>query len=491
MITRASLDSGLSAKLIFIVDTADPLRKVYDFLSDDYEKWIGHPLGSIPAPDENGNATESGTYGEYFLGPFLDALKQIGVVPELVDNYQSYVSGKFTPAIKTFIEKKDEVKEIIERVSGRELDDDWFPFNPAGSDGSMDGVIVTGCEWPIISWRDSLGVEGESDLSVTGVFHGKLPWRLDWPAKWFWLGVTCEAFGKDHGASGGSYDTGKELVGLLDYDAPHPLTYEWIQVKGMGPMSSSTGITIGPVETLKLIPPEIMRFVIAKAKVGRHIDFDTGGALFEAADEYERSHSWLISEEFGDDMSKRQRVAMETQLGAMRLSQVERNADASDSIGGVSFKHLSMLAQIKSDDDDIWKSLQLSKHLSGEPSDALKNRLNRMRYWISSEHFPVDAKIRLQSKLSDAAIQNISMESKEYLEKLSEVLSNCNWDVDSIRDCICDLAKERGIGLRNAFVMLYWIFLDQHHGPKMANLLVELESDYVIGMILEAISQIS
>ena len=182
---------------------------------------------------------------------------------------------------------------------------------------------------------------------------------------------------------------------------------------------------------------------------------------------------------------------METQLGAMRLSQVERNADTSDSICGVSFKHLSMLAQIKSNDDDIWNSLKISDHLSGTPSVALKNRLNRMRYWISSEHFPSDAKIRLQSTPSETAIENIPLESKEYLQKLSEDLSNCNWDVDSIRDCICDLAKERGIGLRNAFVTLYWIFLDQHHGPKMANLLVELESDYVIGMILETILQIS
>ena len=37
--------------------------------------------------------------------------------------------------------------------------------------------------------------------------EGKLPWRLDWPAKWKILNVTFEAFGKDHATKGGSYDT--------------------------------------------------------------------------------------------------------------------------------------------------------------------------------------------------------------------------------------------------------------------------------------------
>ena len=74
MLTRAALEANLEAKLIFIIDTADPLRKVYQFLSPEYEDWIGHPLGSIPAPDKDGNITENGTYGEFFLTPFIEAL---------------------------------------------------------------------------------------------------------------------------------------------------------------------------------------------------------------------------------------------------------------------------------------------------------------------------------------------------------------------------------------------------------------------------------
>ena len=43
MIHRACLDAGLKSKYVFIVDSMDPLRRVYDFLSPEYERYIGVP----------------------------------------------------------------------------------------------------------------------------------------------------------------------------------------------------------------------------------------------------------------------------------------------------------------------------------------------------------------------------------------------------------------------------------------------------------------
>ena len=69
---------------------------------------------------------------------------------------------------------------------------------------------------------------------------------------------------------------GIPICRLLGSEPPKKMIYEWIQIKGMGPMSSSKGVTIGPVEALELVPPEILRYIIARSKVNRHIDFDTG-----------------------------------------------------------------------------------------------------------------------------------------------------------------------------------------------------------------------
>ena len=127
MIARAARRAGMDAELVFVVDNADPLRKVYPFLDASYEAFIGHQLGSIPAPDAEGKPDwdrfndEGWSYGDHFLQPFLEALSQIGVVPRLLPNLEAYRAGKFSKASKIACDNPQAIREIIERVSGREL----------------------------------------------------------------------------------------------------------------------------------------------------------------------------------------------------------------------------------------------------------------------------------------------------------------------------------------------------------------------------------
>ena len=178
-IIMARTENQVALEFIFIVDSADPLRKVYPFLDDSYQQFIGHQLGMIPPPDENGKPDyarfDNGrgeSYADHFLSPFVEALKKIGVRPRIVDNLSSYKNGEFAECIDIACNKADEIRDIISNVSGRELPSDWFPFNPVGSDGSMDGVKVTGYEYPYVNWTDSLGVEGRSEIRLG---EGKLP----------------------------------------------------------------------------------------------------------------------------------------------------------------------------------------------------------------------------------------------------------------------------------------------------------------------------
>ena len=483
MIHRACLDTGMESRYIFIVDSMDPLRRVYDFLSVEYDQYIGHPLAYIPAPDSEGNPNpEGGSYAEYFLNPFLAALKEIGVEPEVVMNHETYESGAFAEKAHSAIEQREEIRKTIEDVSGREVPEDWYPYNPVGSDGSLDGVRVTSYERPYVYWTDRHGVEGNSDIRTA---EGKMPWRVDWAAKWGIHGITCEPAGKDHGAAGGSYDTGIPICKMLGSEPPHKMVYEWIQLKGMGPMSSSAGLTVGPMDALALVPPEIMRYVIARSKVGRHIDFDTGPALFATADEYER----LVANPPGgsdDELSRRQLVARDTQLGSLRLSQTRRDANPSDSVAGVSFRHLSMLAQIKSSDEDVWGSLRKSGHLEGEPGASLAGRLLRMRNWVDGAHFPEAAKIEIRTSISDEARENLTEEQVRFLSSLTADLSDCNWKESEISSCIKSAASDTGVSGRDAYVALYWAILGKSHGPKASSLIAEMDSDSVLSLFSKA-----
>ena len=72
------------------------------------------------------------------------------------------------------------------------------------------------------------------------------------------------------------------------------------------------------------------------------------------ADEYER----LLSRVETGEISKRMQTRIDTRKGALRLSQVVRNSTHLTPSQEF-FRHLSMLAQIKSSDEEIWASLRI------------------------------------------------------------------------------------------------------------------------------------
>ncbi|MGB1098931.1 MAG: lysine--tRNA ligase [Poseidonia sp.] len=476
MIARAARRAGMEAELVFVVDNADPLRKVYPFLDPEYETFIGHQLGSIPAPDENGKPDwkrfdeEGWTYGDHFLTPFLEALKQIGVTPRLLPNLEAYQSGKFSHAARIACDDPDAVREIIERVSGRELPTDWFPWQPLDSKGSLDGVKVTGYDYPNVHWTDAHGVSGQSNIEQG---EGKLPWRLDWPAKWGFNAITCEPFGKDHGAAGGSYDTGKEIARLFGHEPPAPLTYEWISLRGQGAMSSSSGNTVGPIEALRLVPPEILRFLVANSKPSKAI-----------ADEYERLCARNFEEELTDpDLSRRKRVQIEDAKVALELSVVE---EASASVAtSVSFRHLALLAQIKPEDTSVWESLQTSGTID-EPSPQLNDRLTRMRSWISSDHFPEEMRIHLCSEPDVTALGELTEDQRSVLPFLEKALQSTPWTTEGITEAFKATATLSEKGMRDVYRASYALFMGSERGPRLAPILSNCDRDEMMELIRQA-----
>jgi lysyl-tRNA synthetase class 1 len=76
-VLRAMKNVGGNAKLLYVGDTFDQLRKVYPFLPREYEEYVGMPLSEIPCP-----CSSHKSYAEHFLLPLLDALDTLGVEHE-------------------------------------------------------------------------------------------------------------------------------------------------------------------------------------------------------------------------------------------------------------------------------------------------------------------------------------------------------------------------------------------------------------------------
>jgi len=458
-IVKAVNDKGGNAKLIYVADNADPLRKVYPFLDEKkYEKYVGRPLAEIPAPEGNGS------YDDYFLKPFFESLKNVGVIPEIVDNYQYYKEGKYIECTKTIIENREKAREILEKISGRQLPKNWFPWTFKDENGKLCNGKFIKYEWPFVYFENDEGKEIRNNLEKG---EGKLPWRLDWPSKWRILGVTFEAFGKDHATKGGSYDTGKRIVNdILNYEVPHHIVYEWINLKGKGAMHSSTGLAISADEMLRMAPPEVIRWLIMQPQPNRHVDFDPGLGLLNSVDKYDRIEKEYYENNLDENSSR-----------AFELSQI--NKISTNKNQTIPYRHLVTLVQSKETINEIEKTLLKTgdiKKLNKYEKEKLKSRVKCIKGWLNN-HAPESVKFRIQEK---APVINFNDEDLNRIKHLKEKMESIDWNPKSIHDSFYELQESHTIAAKDYFKIMYLIILGKERGPRLGFFLATIKQKFVI-----------
>ena len=124
-------------------------------------------------------------------------------------------------------------------------------------------------------------------------------------------------------------------------------------------------------------------------------------------------------------------------------------------------------------------------------TSTLPRRVQTIRNWISSEHFPEGFRLRIQTQLSDNAKENIDSGDLDYLKALKDALNQCEWNADTINDHLCNLAKEREMKLRDMFQLMYWIVIDQNSGPTLKRLLARMDRRAVLKLLESAIDELS
>ena len=475
-IYRAAIDRGLSANLIYIADDFDQLRKVYPFLPREYERYVGMPLSEIPCP-----CGSHGSYADHFLESFLDSLKELGINPEVYRASKLYKEGRYNEFIQLALEKSDEIKRIIEDISKRDLPKNWLPFN----------IICENCkrltttqpllyEYPTIEYRCRCGYEGEVDIRKGGV--GKLPWRVDWPARWKMLKVTFEPFGKDHAAAGSSWDTGKVISEkIFGYPPPHHIVYEFIQLKGKGAMHSSKGTAISAEEMLKMTPPEVLRFLIMKNKPSKHIDFDPGLGLLDLVDEYDEEERVY----FGVEEEKRGMKDLKRIYELSQPYKVPKKLPLQ-----IPYRHLATIVQITKDWNGILEILrrtgQIGEHLDGEDEERLRRRIEHVTYWL--ERFAPDKiKFRLQDSLPDVDLRD---EQKDFLKEYLNIVKSVDWNAESLHEGVYEASSRAGIDPKTGFRTMYQILLNKDHGPRLGYFLAMLGRDFVVNRLEEALKAV-
>jgi len=449
---RALLDRGAEARLIYIADTYDRLRRLYPFLPESFKEHIGKPLSEIPCPT---GCCDS--YADHFLKPFLESMERLGIKPEVYRADVLYKEGKYVEAIKTALSRRDDIARILKEVSGRDVPAGWSPFDAiCSSCGRTNTTRVTGFDLnrETVDYECQCGSRGT--VSMSG--GGKLVWRVDWPARWPIFKVTVEPFGKDHATAGGSYDTGKRISEeIYNYPAPFPIVYEWIHLKGVGAMHSSTGIVVTIQEMLDVVPPEVLRYLIIRNKPEKHIEFDPALPLLNLVDEYDQRK--------GD-------------ARAIELSNINNSGPFE-----IPFRHMVTAVQIaRGDEDLLFKALKRSGYDVVSRREEILGRARNVQTWLD-KYAPAYVKFQVQETLP-SAVNNLTPEERRALGLLAEQINDKT--AAEIHDLVYAVAKDRSLDSKKFFQAIYLAFLGDRQGPKVGWFLASLDRDFVLERLKEA-----
>ncbi|MCL2712754.1 MAG: lysine--tRNA ligase, partial [Methanomassiliicoccaceae archaeon] len=472
---RSAIESkGSDVKLIYLIDSFDPLRKRYEFLPESFEQYTGKPICRIPCP-----CGSHRTYADHFIQPFLDAIDAIGVKCEIIWTHELYEQGKFAEMIDASIVKRDKVVNILTEVSQREKIENYAPYNPLCPKCGrfVKQPDLDSYEYPYLGYKcDKCGHEGKADIRKG---DGKLTWRLEWPAKWKLFSVSAEPFGKDHAAAGGSYDTGVRIVKeIFNGNAPYPIPYEFVQLKGKGQMHKSTGSSVTGIDAISMTPPEVLTYTILRVNPERHIDFDPEIGILDMADEYDRMESFFFDG-----------GATEAEENAVRAYELSKHNRMPKNMPlHIPYRHLVNVVQMADDVNGILEILKRNGDFDNASEDdlaRLNERIECIRFWLNG-FAPDVVKFSVSKDVPDA---DLSADELLYLKALLPILSGAEWNAESIHNIVSEAGKNSKIGTKGGFQALYKILIKRTSGPRLGHFLATMEKDFVITRVREASSR--
>jgi lysyl-tRNA synthetase, class I len=483
VIYRALKRAGKSARFLYGIDDYDALDTVPKSLdADRFSPYLGFPLCNVPSPEDT-----QGDYAQYFVAEFFQIFEELGVKPETYYLRDLYRSGQLNPYINQFLQNAHLVREAYLQVSKAERPDNWYPFQ----------VICENCgKIATTTVSDYNGSEvfytckPEATDYVSGCGHsgwvspfdgnGKLPWKVEWVAKWDLLGVTIEMAGKDHSQKGGSRDVANAICRkVLHKQPPFHSPYEFILMKGTK-MSSSKGVGSSAREIADLLPPELLRFLMLRTQPKTAIDFspnyESVTRLFRDYDTLIQKYETWVADSPNSELTKELLPLFYSQLNDD--IQTHATFDLSTLISLLQIPHLDIREEVNNRSD---------RSLNDEDWKAIDRRIATAQKWLEDYADPEDKLVLYFDEIPETA-KNLTPEQVQYLGQLLENLSTVEtWEAEALQTEIFSSSKALSISPQVAFPAVYFCFIGKEKGPKAGNLLSYLDRSFVLDRLQKAI----
>ena len=230
-VCRALLDKGYKAKLVWVAEDMDPLRKIPEGVPPSYEEYIGLPVVKVPDP---WGCHDS--YAEHHVAGYKETLEEfLYVKPEYYSMQEEYNKGSFKEYIKAYLENLDKVIKIQNKYREKSLQRGWSPWLPVCKNcGKIitpriekyeDGKVYYKCEDYAFEKHVAKGC-GYEGIANPLKDEGKLLGKGEWAAQWARWRVVAEGAGKEYVVPTSAWWVNAELVEkILNYPMPVPIFY--------------------------------------------------------------------------------------------------------------------------------------------------------------------------------------------------------------------------------------------------------------------------
>jgi len=470
---RVIAERKLPCDFYYGIDDYDPMDSLPTYLPPDiFGRFMGEPLCNIPSPDG-----KAANYAEFYASEYVSVFNSLGAYPQLYRTSELYRSGQMNRAIELVLREAEKVVEIYRRVSGIKREPGWMAVQiiceKCGKVGTTKVVSFDGkeveylCEEHLVTWAKGCGYHGKTS-PFDG--RGKLPWVLEWVARWEVLGVTLEGCGKDHFSAGGARDRSAAISReVFGYPPPLNVPYEHLLVGGKK-MSSSKGIGASAAEMAEIMPPELLRFLMTRPKPLTAIDFDPGGETIPRLfDEYDR-YAKMFFEEGEDEIARR----------VFQLTQVNQPQN----VYRANFSLLATLQQLPNVNIMIEVEKQKGAALTPQDREETERRLKYARMWLKTLA-PDKVKFEIKSELPGITA-TLKDEQRLFLARVATELKKREWSGEDLQTRIYELSKEMGLSSSDAFGAIYLSLLAKPSGPKAGWLIATAEKEFVIRRFEEA-----
>ncbi|MFF8399366.1 lysine--tRNA ligase [Streptomyces sp. NPDC016172] len=502
-------------------DDYDRYRKVPAGIAGVDESWaehIGKPLTSVPAPKGSSHPN----WAEHFKAAMIESLAELGVEFDGISQTAQYTSGVYREQILHAIKHRGDIDAILDQYrtkkapakkqqgqkpvdeaeleaaegSGAAGEDDgsstaagYFPYKPYCGNCEKDLTTVTSYDDDSTELTYACTACGFSETVRLSEFNrGKLVWKVDWPMRWAYEGVVFEPSGVDHSSPGSSFQVGGQIVGIFGGKQPIGPMYAFVGISGMAKMSSSRGGVPTPADALKIMEPQLLRWLYARRRPNQSFKVAFDQEIQRLYDEWDR-----LDAKVADGSALPADVAAHARAVGTAAGDLPRTPRP------LPYRTLASVADITAGHED--QALRILSELDPEQPltslDEARPRYDKAEAWINT-HVPADQRTIVRAEPDAELLKSLDEQGRASLRLLLDGLAD-HWSLDGLTHLVYGVPKvqagfsadatpkelppEIKTAQRSFFALLYHLLVGRDTGPRLPTLLLAVGQDRVRSLL--------